>query len=364
MALTLLNRSSILAKSASVAGMKFVDFMRFNEINLDEFTVDTFFHNIRRDMPIYMTESIIANMGYKGASRTQKLRLMDLLKSNFSEYENVLWWSYKNNKYKEFLTNQSDDTSIESDNIMNEYPCITSTEYPPVATGKGSGMVHHILVMPVVFKELLMLCQTEKGKQVRRYYLAMVDALEIYMAYQSMIVVKEKDNKIDELVILVKEERQKAEDRFNKLIGHTEDIQDSLDETRTEVVASSATINRMAENCVVPGSVNKKQLEIFALFRNNETLQFRVACVQSVSYGRTLADYKKECANSDATVCLKINYNANATMFWNSFCRKFRDEFMVNKNGRRFHIAPDKNLDDLKNAIIGHCDKQKIESME
>lgn len=362
MALTLLDRSSILAKSASVAGMKFVDFMRFNEINLNEFTVDTFFHNIKRDMPIYMTESIIANMGYSGTITKQKARLNDLLKNNFKLYENTLWWSYKNNEYFEFLNTQK---------MISGQTDIKSLEYPSIATGRSASSVHHILVMPVVFKELLMLCQTEKGKQVRRYYLAMVDALEIYMAYQNMIVVKEKDNKIDELVVLVKEERQKAdeerkkaEDRFNKLIGHTEDIQDSLDETRMEVVASSATINRMADNCVVPGSVNKKQLEIFALFRNNETLQFRVACVQSVSYGRTLAEYKKECADSGATVCLKINYNANATMFWNSFCRKFRDEFMVNKNGRRFHIAPNKNLDDLKNAIIGHCDKQKIESME
>ena len=103
MALVMLNRSAILARSANVAGLSFVDFMRFNEINLDEFTMNAFFRNIRRDMPIYMTENIISNFGYSGTTTKQKARLLELLASNFSEYENSFWWSYKNNKYTKII---------------------------------------------------------------------------------------------------------------------------------------------------------------------------------------------------------------------------------------------------------------------
>lgn len=207
-----------------------------------------------------------------------------------------------------------------------------------------------------------------------------------------MLVVRQKDEKIDELLTIVKkeqiksdellalakeeraradderaksdEERRLAEERFIKMTGDARDIQDALEETRTEVIASSETIKNMAKNCVVPSSVPKGKLEVFAVFQNTRTQQFRVACVQWANYNRTLSDYKKECAADGTRVCLKIDYNANAVMFWNSFHKKFESEYMVDRNGRKFYLAPNKTVEDLRNEIIGHCDKQMITAME
>lgn len=186
-----------------------------------------------------------------------------------------------------------------------------------------------------------------------------------------MLVVKQKTDKIDELMTQIaineakaEEERKKSEERYNKLLGYAEDTKDALDETHAEVVASSETIKRMAKNCVVPSSVPKGKLEVFAVFQNIKTQQFRVACVQWTSYSGALSSFKKECGTDAYAVVLKINYNANSTMFWNSFCREHGDEFMVGKNGRRFHLAPNKTAQDLREKIIGHCDAQMIESME
>lgn len=367
MALVVLNRSAILDRSATVLGMKFIDFLRFNEIALDEFTTDAFLRNIKRDVPIYMTESIIARLGYSGTPSTQKATMITTLRDNFAEDENINWWSYKNDSYKEFLANNMvlTDTQI----IPQEYSLgiqddSRSVIYPPAATGKGSTSTHHIVVKPIILKGLLMTCRTAAGKQIRNYYLALVDALETYMMYQNIVTVRSRDDKIDELMKKIDEERILAEERYNKLIGESQNIQDALEETRVEVISASATIQRMAGNCVVPNSVARGKLEVFAMFQNIKTQQCRVACVQWTSYNRTLSDYKKECGADDVHVCLKINYNANATIFWNSFCRAHEAEFLINKNGRKFHIAPNRTVADLREAIIAHCDAQMIASME
>ena len=62
-----LNPKQILEKSIkSGINMKFTDFIKFNTINLNESYVDTFFHNLQSDIPIYMSEQMIEYFGYKG----------------------------------------------------------------------------------------------------------------------------------------------------------------------------------------------------------------------------------------------------------------------------------------------------------
>ena len=59
-----LNTKQILEKSIkSGINMKFTDFIKFNAINLNESYVDTFFHNLQSDIPIYMSENMIEYFG-------------------------------------------------------------------------------------------------------------------------------------------------------------------------------------------------------------------------------------------------------------------------------------------------------------
>ena len=107
--------------------------------------------------------------------------------------------------------------------------------------------------MPRLFKEILMLCNTDKGKQVRSFYLNMVDVFELYTKYQNKFIVTTLEQKLDKMSLTLVESNQKADDerkrseerfqderkrseeRFNKLMNKTELIQDRLEETREDL---------------------------------------------------------------------------------------------------------------------------------
>ena len=96
--------------------------------------------------------------------------------------------------------------------------------------------------MPRLFKEILMLCNTDKGKQVRSFYLNMVDVFELYTKYQNKLIVTTLEQKLDKMSLTLVESNQKADDerkrseeRFNKLMNKTELIQDRLEETREDL---------------------------------------------------------------------------------------------------------------------------------
>ncbi len=57
----------------------------------------------------------------------------------------------------------------------------------------------HLLVDPDVFKESLMLIQTDKAHQVRKYYLKLEKAFKMYMQYQDTWKQRELNNKNEEL---------------------------------------------------------------------------------------------------------------------------------------------------------------------
>ena len=87
-----------------------------------------------------------------------------------------------------------------------------------------------------------MLCNTDKGKQVRSFYLNMVDVFELYTKYQNKFIVTTLEQKLDKMSLTLVESNQKADDerkrseeRFNKLMNKTELIQDRLEETREDL---------------------------------------------------------------------------------------------------------------------------------
>jgi len=168
----LLNEQQILENSLAVqAQMTFKEFISFNNIDLDSIMVDKVFHNIRNDMPIYMDESMVEYFGYSGIILEQRKSINNLLKTNFIEYQNKLWHSYKNREYAEFCEKTEEKLDI-------------SSIYPPAPTGKSAARIKHLLVSPKLFKSMLMLCQTERGKRIRNYFLDMEEAMILYIKYQ------------------------------------------------------------------------------------------------------------------------------------------------------------------------------------
>jgi hypothetical protein len=185
----LLDEKKILADSlAEGVNMKFDEFVRFNSIDLDSIFVDKFFHNIRNDMPIYMNQDMIEYFGYSGQElKTQKIRVCELINANFLEYQNQHWWDYNNKEYIEYRKSLFANHSDKSTENPEETYDINAL-YPPPQRGRGKANTKHLLVAPKLFKEMLMVCQTEKGKQVRRYYIELVDVMELYIRFHKSSV--------------------------------------------------------------------------------------------------------------------------------------------------------------------------------
>jgi phage anti-repressor protein len=167
----ILDEQQIIEKSLTVdIKMSFKEFVSFNDIGLDGIMVDKIFRNISNNVPIYMDEAMVEYFGYSGVLNHQKKSIKNLIETNFSEYQNQLWYSYKNNKYIEFRETHK--------NLEKSYL------YPPAPIGRGTSTTKHLLVMPKLFKAMLMLCQTERGKRIRNYFLDLEEVAVLYIKYQ------------------------------------------------------------------------------------------------------------------------------------------------------------------------------------
>ncbi len=194
-----LNAKHILEKSImndlhannSRINMKFTDFIKFNSINLNESYVDTFFHNLQSNIPIYMSEHMIEYFGYKGTPKAQKKTLNRLINENFLEYKNELYFEYDNKTYIKFRKETEESLISTVNNLDKLYP---------LKTGKNMSKVKHILISPKLFKRLLMLCNTEKGKQVRNYYIDLEEAIFLYVLYQAKNNQLKYENDIKNLI--------------------------------------------------------------------------------------------------------------------------------------------------------------------
>ena len=259
-----LDDESILEKSInSGINMKFNDFIKFNKIDLNEIYVDKLFHNLQNKLPIYMNEEMIEYLGYAGSLDKQKEKLNNILSSkNFSKYKGQLYFKYNANEYIVFRAEKSESLFPPAGGNK-----ICDTLYPNPIIARGVINTIHLLIMPRLFKEILMLCNTDKGKQVRSFYLNMVDVFELYTKYQNKLIVTTLEQKLDKMSLTMVESNQKAEDerkrseerfqderkqaekerkqseeRFNTLMNRTGLIHDTLINTESKLDIANVTL--------------------------------------------------------------------------------------------------------------------------
>lgn len=115
--------------------------------------------------------------------KTQKIRVCELINANFLEYQNQHCWDFKNKDYienrKSLLANQqtNQQTNPEETHDINVL-------YLPPKRGRGKANAKHLLVAHKLFKEMLMLCQTSRGKRIRIYYVDLEETISLYFKYQ------------------------------------------------------------------------------------------------------------------------------------------------------------------------------------
>lgn len=109
---------------------------------MDQFMVDTFFHNLDKNINIYITPSFLEYFGYSGSLEDQKKAFLRTLKSHFNVDSD--YWIYGNNEYKKFYDQVSEnikeifgdeklsnmDATQNSPSVDTEAIVIKSPEFP------------------------------------------------------------------------------------------------------------------------------------------------------------------------------------------------------------------------------------------
>jgi hypothetical protein len=359
----LLNEQQIMENSLATQNqMTFKQFVLFNNIDLDTIMVDKIFHNIRNDIPIYMDESMIEYFGYSGNLKIQRKSLAQLIETNFIEYQNKLWHSYKNKEYIEFCeNNQKSLKDFDLSFKNNEEKTEISSLYPPASTGKSASRIKHLLVMPKLFKEMLMLAQTDKGKQVRRYYIDMMEVMELYIKFQNQVQIKslnvniaslktnltemktmlsdqktimlderklnadERKLNADERKLRVEEEKRQA-DRYNNLFGKAVETKSILDTTNTNLQKILPERVRISK---VPTIKN----HVFVILKDTtDTDGFPYYALRRQEHSINNAIKKVKDKFPDVVVYLKIKH-AGSIHFWNEVKVSTLKENIVHTDG-------------------------------
>jgi hypothetical protein len=159
--------------------------------------------------------SVLEWLGYEGDIKTQRRKFKEFLDRNAISYEQLR----------------------SSDDRINEYQTIADEmkEMRPVEISKAKWIVMNSRD----FKKAIMKLSTKKGNDIREYYLNVEELLQEYVEYdkrfeirkreeEAKIVIKQKDDKIDELLRKVDQlldDNANAAIERNTLIAQNNDLQ-------------------------------------------------------------------------------------------------------------------------------------------
>jgi len=156
----------------SVKLLTIQEFIQRTDFELDVESFDVLYFNINDELPVYLSDTILNWMGYEGETKTQKLGCLKTLSKNFTEGED--FFIYKNSAYKTWRK-----TEIKGAKIS-----ILKGLLPRPATGTAARSKKHIVIMPDVFKLLVMMLKTKNGRRVREYYISLEKLIKAYIIYQ------------------------------------------------------------------------------------------------------------------------------------------------------------------------------------
>ncbi len=218
------------ALDSSYCMLSIRDFIQISEFKFNELvSLDTTWNAFRRDIPIYITDSLIRMFGYKGELFKQKEKLFKLI----NKY-NVSVIQLNNKEYSEFLYPlQGTQTEDEKFNMTDFYP--------PLDTSRGKGKTLHALIMPGDLKKLWLVVNTEKGDAIREFVVSLDNLFNLYWEYQSLYKSKSleiKDRKIDDLI-------QKLNETNNLVRRQSDTLQEIKEEQEVQTEVLEEVVNKL-----------------------------------------------------------------------------------------------------------------------
>ena len=368
------------AIGSSTKLMTIKEFINTTEFKINPETFDILFMNINdEEIPIYINEGMLNWMGYDGKTDAKKRQnCKELIQSNFEE--GFDYKILKNSIYKEFLneeTNKIKDTSIS----------IFNSNFPKPATGSSARSIKHLIIMPDAFRSLCMMINTEKGKQIRKYYITLEKLIKSYNLYQTIYRGQEaeramscKDTKLDEIKTILLEskaesekqrieskaeyEKQRVEakaeyeknqiesekkhdDRFDKLYGKAEETHKDLQKILPERVRiSKVPLIKNHVFVILKDNADTQGFPYYALRRQNNSINRAIQKIQN--------DFP------NVVIYFKIKH-AGSIHFWNEVKFSHLKENINKLNGTNWFGLKDMTGSDFKKEIK-KLDMEKLNS--
>jgi hypothetical protein len=193
---------------------------QYNDIYLDKF-----WQNIKDDMWIYIDDNMLKYIGYHSNELwKEKQNYLNLVKRNF---DIIVDYKYLNSKdFKLFLSTH--EVPIEN-NEYNEH-----------------NKVKHLIVSPDCFKQSLMLLQTPKSKEIKKYYIELEKVFKFYLEYQNEYRKLELENKQNEL----ENKQNELEEKENIINTQKKEINDFIS-------VQTKTVNKLKKDEFVYLATNK-----------------------------------------------------------------------------------------------------------
>jgi hypothetical protein len=335
------------AIASSVSLLTVREFIQATNFAIDEESFDRLFAALDDDYPVYVDEAMLNWMGYEGEPKRQLLSLKNLLARNLGDMEykilkNDIYQTYLNELCTQIGTTHSSniDTKIKGTQIgtFNNTQLILSKNncFPVPAVGASARSKTHLILASDTFRSLCMMINTERGRQIRKYYLALEKLIKTYVYYQMVFRQQEseralvaKDSKIDELI-------RKIDDQTAKIDNQTEmltDMQKEQDD-QTEMIADLTNKVDRATDERAPRPQSTSDFGRFILLKLNEPNNFYSFYVIRAKTDSAKRAHKKILGkHAYATICLEYPYQPNAMNLFSII----RDE--LGKDGRKVVVV-------------------------
>ncbi len=344
------------------------EFVIMTKYPVDKFMIDNFFHNLDKDINLYITPKFLEYFGYTGALKRQKEYFMMTLRNNFNEGSD--YWVLDNKGYQIHYQEISKiiAETFESEDLRrfepSQNPPSGDTKHPdPIKPPEfpdpsnfigvnGKGTTKHVILTVHCFKKFLMMLNTRKANDVREFYLMLEQLIRDYTKYQALFLQTDgakKDARIDALIADLRKSNDKLDasteattkarkelERTNKLY---EDSIKELSDTRKELAYSNRMLEDSYEDLAVTeevlgekiDNISRKldravedrvvrpeepaKLEHFALFAlKDPKYQFthKVARVRGTNFARAKNSVLQQFPKADMVLHLRATPNAKA----------------------------------------------------
>ena len=346
--------NTAIASSVKLLTMK--EFIDITGFEVDSKTFDILFMNINDEgIPIYINADMLNWMGYTGEEKLQKRNFKELLQQNFEKSDYKL---LKNTEYKTFIKNEIKGAELRTLN------------FPEPAVGASARSKTHLIVMPEAFRHLCMMINTNKGKQIRKYYTTLEKLIKSYNLYQTMFRCREaeyamtcKGDKIDNLILEIKEnekkadeERKKADERFNRLLGVAEDTKEEVLEKISELAETRLDLTNVVNDRVSTKRVPNNRYEYLVILKDSEdaSMPYYVLRTQRKSVSRRITSIQKD---YNVEEIFRI-YTPNSTKAWLSICDKLSAKIRKSPTPNWFSL---RNIteQELKNYILAMDESER-----